>query len=677
MRLQRRQETVWLGHKAQKRFSAILENKRSRGRDLSMARSDSLKRVSPTSFESDGGEGAAKKSKTSVGVASEAAATVRSGPLETEHSEVDSIEAGEDAQKSALSTNNDVNHQRQDGEQDVEMGDAEASETTEAKITKNNDVAKSSSKKPAKKRAKPAGKAAINGKTEAKAKPKAKPKAKAKAKAKAAPKRKTRTQGDKVKENAPLAAPFFVETGAEWNNTNIDFDELNTLRSMWELPAACHILWLLQSPLTLRFSNTLLEYEAALLKPEDSPVLEDVFTKLLLKKSERACLSAGIGLKYEWWNKQLRIYYLDMYDKWYALLRKAGERLPETFSQDEDDDDSSVSDSKTDEQVDVELTDDEWLTLDILKARLETLGVVCPLKHQSFADLSIDLRCKILLNLCEAVVDDPANTEYMRQMEEDDLRVEPLGNDRAGRLYYFFPQFYEERRLYRLEPETRQWALWVKGDDAFRSMLKATKEIRGRKIRGEQELLDHLEVIVEQIEDENEARARQLEKANRLAILEAIPRKRSLRLQVKQLEKMEKHQEELEHQKEMSMEEIADMRRAELLRKVEREAEKEVRDAEREARRLHREQVEREEAQAEREKRRLRRVEKELEEERFEQQAEEDRRKQEEARELRARQRSAEEEWQQVEQGDQNSVEEATPTTAAPVPEQVTASMVP
>ncbi|KUF98356.1 hypothetical protein AM588_10010958 [Phytophthora nicotianae] len=576
-----------------------------------MARSDSLKRVSPTSFESDGGEGAAKKSKTSVDVASEAAATVRNGPLEAEDIGTD-FDVGEDAQTSALSTNNGVNDKQEGGEQGkrcfsfVEMADAEASETTETKTSTINNVAKSSSKKPVKKRAKPFGKAAINGKTEAKGSAKAKAKPKPKTKAKAAPKRKVRTQGDKVKENAPLATPFFVETGAEWNNTNIDFDELNTLRSMWELPAACHILWLLQSPLTLRFSNTLLEYEAALLKPEDSPVLEDVFTKLLLKKSERACLSAGIGLKYEWWNKQLRIYYLDMYNKWYALLRKAGERLPESFSQDEDDEDSSGSDSRTDEQVDVELTDDEWLTLDILKARLETLGVVCPLK------------------------------------------------------------FYEERRLYRLEPETRQWVLWAKGDDAFRSMLRAMQGIRGRKIRGEQELLDHLEVIVEQIEDEDEARARQLEKANRLAILEAIPRKRSLRLQVKQLEKMEKHQEELEHRKEMSMEDIAEMRRAELLKKVEREAEKEARDAEREARRLHREQVEREEAQAEREKRRLRRVEKEQEEERLEQQAQEERRKQEEARELRARQRNADEEWQQVEQ-----------ETAEAAAEQVTASAKP
>ncbi|CAI5713619.1 unnamed protein product [Peronospora destructor] len=589
-----------------------------------MARRDRLKRISSTSFKSDGVEGKAKKLKTSMDVAREAAVSVRSGPLERDDNKLHSIAIGEDVQMSSLPINNGVKYDQYNVERDGEMVGVEALEnqkSTECEVeNKVNGIVMLPAKKTARKRSTSAGIATTNLKT----KGKKKADAKAKPRARDAPKRKVRTQDDKVKENSPLALPFFVETGAEWNNTSIDFDELSALRSQWELPAACHILWLLQSPLTLRFSNTLLEYEAALLKPEDSSVLEDVFTKLLLKKSERACLSAGIGLKYEWWNKQLRMYYLDMYDKWYALLRKAGERLPDTFSQDEDDDNRRVSSNDTDEQVDVELSDDEWLTLDILKTRLETLGKVCPLKHQSFADLSIELRCKILLNLCEAVVDDPINTEYMRQMEDDDLRIEPLGNDRAGNLYYFFPQFYEERRLYRLDKETQQWALWAKGDNAFRFMLKAMKTIRGRKIRGEQELVDHLEVITEQIEDEDEARTRLLEKANRLAILEVIPRKRSLRLQVKQLVKMEKHQEEVEQQTELSMEEIAKMKRAELLHKVEREAEKDVRNAEREARRLHREQVEREEAQSERERRRVRRTEKELDEKKLEQVAQVD-----------------------------------------------------
>ncbi|KAI9911247.1 hypothetical protein PsorP6_009071 [Peronosclerospora sorghi] len=270
---------------------------------------------------------------------------------------------------------------KRNGVLDVEMADTESFQDQEVRTSKKKKIAADSSTTPARKRAKLTRKAAGNAKkTEGKTKSAAKSKPTSVAKANAASKRKIRTPRNKTKENAPLNSPFFVETGAEWNHTNIDFDELSVLRSRWELPAACHILWLLQGPLTLRFSNTLLEYEAALLKPEDSPVLEDVFTKLLLKKSERTCLSAGVGLKYEWWNKQLRTYYLDMYNKWYALLRKAGERLPETFSQDEDDDRSILSDTPTDDQVDVELTDDEWLTLDILKARLETLGMVCPLK---------------------------------------------------------------------------------------------------------------------------------------------------------------------------------------------------------------------------------------------------------------------------------------------------------
>ncbi|TDH68750.1 hypothetical protein CCR75_000335 [Bremia lactucae] len=546
--------------------------------------------------------------------------TVRSGPFMANENALDAVEAGDDAPTSIIEANVDVNHKSND---DLKMT---TFEVTAALNTRTNDKKRTSLdnsilKKPGKKRAKPTGKVLINGQSEVRVY-KTKTKAKSRTQAVSKPK--------KQSQKAPPGVPFFVETGVEWNNTNIDFNELSVLRSLWELPAACHLLWLLQSPLTLRFSNTLLEYEAALLKPEESPVLEDVFTKLLLKKSERTCLSAGIGLKYEWWNKQLRIYYLDMYDKWYALLRKAGERLPETFSEDEDDENSSISGSETDEQVDVELTDDEWLTLDILKARLETLGLVCPLKYQSYADLSIELRCKILLNLCEAVVDDPANTEYMRQMEEDDLRVEPLGNDRAGNRYYFFPQFYEERRLYQLDSKTQHWALWAKGDDAFHAMLHAMKQTRGRPIHGEQELIDHLEVIVEQIADEKEVRARQLEKANRIAILEAIPRKRSLRLQVKQLEKVEKHQ---QHEKELSMEEIAEMKRAEFLAKVEREAEKEARDAERESRRLHREQIEREEAQTERERRRIRRIENEMKEDQGEVLVETDGRKEEVARE--------------------------------------------
>lgn len=82
-----------------------------------MARSAALKRVSPASLKSEEGEGAAKKLKASVDVASEAAATVRSGPLEAEDSESDPIDEGDDAQTSTSATSNGIKHDEEDGEE--------------------------------------------------------------------------------------------------------------------------------------------------------------------------------------------------------------------------------------------------------------------------------------------------------------------------------------------------------------------------------------------------------------------------------------------------------------------------------------------------------------------------------------------------------------------------------
>lgn len=59
-------------------------------------------------------------------------------------------------------------------------------------------------------------KSAANGKGATK-----KPAASQKRKPAAAPKRKARTAEDKLAENAPMSQPFFVETGAEWNATDI------------------------------------------------------------------------------------------------------------------------------------------------------------------------------------------------------------------------------------------------------------------------------------------------------------------------------------------------------------------------------------------------------------------------------------------------------------------------
>ncbi|GLD93526.1 hypothetical protein PINS_up002118 [Pythium insidiosum] len=287
--------------------------------------------------------------------------------------------------------------QEQNGHDDEQVSDDAATENggnTKTKSTPTKRKAATSKKAPAAKKPikKKAATTAATAKTNGAA---------------ATKKRKVRTLADKQRENAPMEQPFFTEDGSDWHGRDVELDELAELRAMHELPAACHILWLLQQPLTIRVATTLLEFERALLSPESSVLLEDVFTKLLLKKSERDCLSAGIGLKYEWWNKQLREYYMAMYERMYALLRKAGEKVPATHSLLDSSEDDEQDDSDAEEERDVELSDDEWLALEILKSRLDGLGMICPLQHKSFSELPVVLRCKILLNLCEAVVEDP------------------------------------------------------------------------------------------------------------------------------------------------------------------------------------------------------------------------------------------------------------------------------
>lgn len=126
---------------------------------------------------------------------------------------------------------------------------------------------------------------------------------------------------------------------------------------------------------------------------------------------------------------------------------------------------------------------------------------------------------------------------YLQQMEEDDLRIEPFGYDRVGNAFYFFPEFYHDRRIYRLKENGQTWDLWAKGEASFREMLKNLEHLGGRKARGEQDLIEHLRDILEQYEAEGKVYAKQVELANRKAILDAMPRKKSLRLRAKYLTK--------------------------------------------------------------------------------------------------------------------------------------------
>lgn len=136
----------------------------------------------------------------------------------------------------------------------------------------------------------------------------------------------------------PLDKPFYHENREEWQKINIgrtelyfifkyfnflDLGGLSKLRSTREFPALCHILWMLQQPLYIKIPNSLYDFEIALLLPESSSLLGDIFTKLLLPELKRQKLNAGFGLPYKWWNEKLKEEYDNIYNRWNTLRRKA------------------------------------------------------------------------------------------------------------------------------------------------------------------------------------------------------------------------------------------------------------------------------------------------------------------------------------------------------------------
>ncbi|KAF0699015.1 Aste57867_10398 [Aphanomyces stellatus] len=362
-----------------------------------------------------------------------------------------------------------------------------------------------------------------------------------------------------------LGSSFYEEDGSEWHGTNIHFDELSQLRGMWELPAACHILWLLQQPLKLKVYSTLRDYEAALLNPVKSPVLDDVFTKLLLLKKDRDRLNCGSGFSYSWWSKRLEEHFDNRYNKWAILKERA--KYDQTTSDDED-------------GGDTDLSDEELTALRAITLSLEPLGNQNPLSNCEFKDLNPKLRCLMLLNLCENVLHQASNMEHIREMQDDDLRIQPIGYDRLGNSYYFYPQFYQVAFQYIFGVVTsvcdygESWQLWAKGLESMEAMRKSLGIVvkKGRKCEGERILIEHVDAMLDLMQQEKLEQQKNEDRELKRAILEAMPRKRSARIQVKTLEKFEEDKQRKE--RETAEEAIrAENTRLELLASMEKEKE--------------------------------------------------------------------------------------------------------
>ncbi|OQS05268.1 exosome complex exonuclease RRP6 [Thraustotheca clavata] len=362
-----------------------------------------------------------------------------------------------------------------------------------------------------------------------------------------------------------MSKPIYREDSSEWHGKQIDMKQIGILRQMWQLPAACHILWLLQRPHNLQVYKTLSEYEEGLLDPKNSPVLENIFTKLLLGKKERDRLAAGLGLPYNVWNEQLHEHYTARYHKWWSLKKQAG------VISEENNEDSASDDEAEKKKLQRDLTDDEWALLDILSGSLPILGNVNPLKSCDFHELSPRVRCLILFDLCETTLNKPSNLDYIREMDDNDLRIQCIGSDRLGNRYFCCPQFTGDRRIYRLADKSANEGdleLWVKGNDElqtfYNTFLAATK--RGRKIKSENQIRHFIEDMLEKIKEEAHEAQLAEERALKRAILEAMPRKRSARIQ-----ELFQEKEEEEATRLVAEAAEAEQKRADYLAEIERE----------------------------------------------------------------------------------------------------------
>ncbi|KAI5700630.1 hypothetical protein M8J75_001385 [Diaphorina citri] len=188
---------------------------------------------------------------------------------------------------------------------------------------------------------------------------------------------------------------------------------IETVNCMWELADIGHFLCLVHKLLRVP-QPTQLEVERMFLLPQSSTALASLMTALLVRPTARAKLERGPPMPYSVWKTRLSV----KVTEWYRVYHAKGRDEMEVF-----------------ESIGI-----DPMFWNILGSDYN------PLESHDYHELHYFQRVWLFKGLCSFVLHNHKTmTDLFNALPLDKARVPPLGSDRQGNAYYFYPDFIDVR----------------------------------------------------------------------------------------------------------------------------------------------------------------------------------------------------------------------------------------